>query len=297
MSRFSHRGSSRIGRKPCSAPQTKWDGSRTTPVHQIPLKDEFNQPIVPTEIESPALLRRAIPARPATITPSSSRGCISTPPSPRPAGRPGEPWIWVDERTGTLLPLSYRSWTGVVESRQISASPPGILRFSSAGTWPAAESPSPTSKDMTPESRWNVSGKVEINCLGCHNASRLQNPSEWAKQILRQNFRWAATAAAGLGEVGGMASRLGPTWDIFDGPNPDDSEWAVAPFVKYDKTLFDGKHRAFLDLSYKPDDARCLACHATAPVGGEKIRFRRGRPYGGGNQLRRAATATTSATT
>ena len=25
----------------------KWDGSRTTPVHQIPLKDEFDQPILP----------------------------------------------------------------------------------------------------------------------------------------------------------------------------------------------------------------------------------------------------------
>ena len=25
-------------------------------------------------------------------------------------GRPGEPWIWVDPRTGTQLPLSFRGW-------------------------------------------------------------------------------------------------------------------------------------------------------------------------------------------
>ena len=131
----------------------------------------------------------------------------------------------------------------------------------------------PGDKDVTPESRWSVSGRLEINCLGCHNASRRQNPSEWAKQVLRQNFRWAATAAAGLGEVGGMSSRLRPTWDIFDGPNPDDSEWAVAPSVKYDRTLFDSKHRAFLDLAYKPDDARCLACHAAAPGRMRKFDF------------------------
>src|SRR4030042_2802430 len=31
------------------AQQQKWDGNRTTPVHLIPLKDELDQPIIPTE--------------------------------------------------------------------------------------------------------------------------------------------------------------------------------------------------------------------------------------------------------
>ena len=31
------------------------------------------------------------------------------------AGRPGQPWIWSDARTGTHLPLSYRGWDGTYD--------------------------------------------------------------------------------------------------------------------------------------------------------------------------------------
>ena len=47
----------------------------------------------------------------------------------------------------------------------------------------------------------------------------------------------------------------------------------MAPSVKYNKTLFDSKHKAFLDLNYKADDARCLACHSSAPAGQAKRDF------------------------
>jgi hypothetical protein len=257
--------------KAVSAPQTKWSGSRTTPVHVIPLKDEFSQPIYPTE-SNPLPFSARTTCTPCHDYEVIKRGWHFNAASSSPAGRPGEPWVWVDERTGTLLPLSYRPWPGTWNPRQLGLSAWDFTLLFGRHVAGGGIS-EPDDKEMTPGSRWNVSGKVEINCLGCHGASRLQNQSEWAKQILRQNFRWAATAASGLGEVGGMSSRLGPTWDIFDGPNPDDSEWAVAPFVKYDKTLFDGKQRAFFDLSYKPDDSRCLDCHSSAPVSAKKFEF------------------------
>jgi hypothetical protein len=249
----------------------KWSGSQTSPVHQIPLKDEFDQPIIPTE-KNPLPFSSKYTCAPCHDYSLIRKGRHFDAISAAVSGRPGEPWIWVDERTGTLLPLSYHSWKGSRNPKDLGLSPWDFTllfgRHMSGGG--ISE---PDGQAVTSESRWNVSGKIEIDCLGCHNASRVQNHSEWAKQILRQNFRWAATAAAGLGEVGGMASRLGPTWDVFDGPNPDDSEWAVAPSVKYNKNLFDSKHRAFLDLTYKPDDARCLACHATAPAGIKKYNF------------------------
>ena len=252
-------------------PLPPWAGSRTSPVHLIPLKDEFNQPIVPSG-PNPLPFSAKYSCAPCHDYGVISQGLhFDTALNPGP-GRPAEPWVWVDVRTGTLLPLSYRAWKGAWNPQQLGLSAWDMtLLFGRhmAGGGPAE----PEDKDMTPESRWSVSGKIEINCLGCHNASPRQDPSEWAKQLMRQNFRWAATAAAGLGEVGGMASRLAPTWDLFDGPNPDDSEWAVAPYVKYDKTLFDGKHRAFLDLAYKPADSRCLACHAAVPVGTRKFDF------------------------
>jgi hypothetical protein len=102
--------------------------------------------------------------------------------------------------------------------------------------------------------------------MGCHNASRQQSHSEWAKQVLRQNFRWAATAASGMGEVGGMASRLPSTWDIYDGPNADDTEWAVVPAVKYWPSHFDSKMRVFFDIAPGIEDQRCLACHSVTGI-------------------------------
>jgi len=254
-----------------STEKQKWDGSRISPVHQIPLKDEFNQPIVPTE-SNPLPFSARYTCAPCHDYGVIRQGIHFIPNSPSMAARPSEPWIWVDDRTGTQIPLSAHPWKGVWDPTRLGLSD-WDLTLLFGRHMPGGGTGEPGDKDVTPESRWSVSGRLEINCLGCHNASRRQNPSEWAKQVLRQNFRWAATAAAGLGEVGGISSRLRPTWDIFDGPNPDDAEWAVAPSVKYDRTLFDSKHRAFLDLAYKPDDARCLACHATAPERLRKFDF------------------------
>jgi len=248
-----------------------WDGSRVTPVHQIPLKDEFNQLIVPTE-SNPLPYSSRYTCEPCHDYTKIQQGLhfnAATAPGP---GRPGEPWVLADERTGTFIPLSFKNWKNTWNPADLGLTAWDFtLLFGRHMTGGGIAEPG--EKDMNPGSRWNVSGKIEINCLGCHNASRVQNHSEWAKQVLRENFRWAGTAASGLGEVGGMSSRLKGTWDLFDGPNPDDSEWAVAPSVRYNKNLFDSKHRAFFDLSYKPEDARCLACHSAAPAGMKKFNF------------------------
>jgi hypothetical protein len=256
-----------------AAPQQKqaWDGNRTTPMHLIPLKDEFDQPIIPTEIY-PLPFSSRYTCAPCHDYEVIRKGLHFSDAASFNPGRPGEPWVWVDEKTGTCLPLSYRKWKGLWDPEEIGLSAWDFtLLFGRHMTGGGAAEPS--AKRIAPDSRWNVSGRVEINCLGCHNASNIQSLSEWAKQILRQNFRWAATAASGLGEVNGMASRLVGTWDIFDGPNPDDTEWAIAPSVRYDRTLFDSKHRMFFNLAYKPEDSRCLACHSVAPVGVEKFAF------------------------
>jgi hypothetical protein len=249
----------------------QWDGSRVTPVHQIPLKDEFGLTIVPTE-RNPLPFSARTTCAPCHDYEIIRQGWHFNAGPSDPAGRPGEPWVLVDPRTGTQIPLSFRPWKGSFTLADLGLSAWDFTLLFGRHL-PGGGLAEPVEAEMAPGSRWNVSGKVEINCLGCHNARPVQNPSEWAKQILRENFRWAATAAAGLGEVGGMSSRLAPTWDIFDGPNPDDSEWAVAPSVRYDKTLFDIKHRAFLDIAAKPDDARCLACHAAAPAAVRKFEF------------------------
>jgi hypothetical protein len=250
----------------------KWDGSRVSPVHRIPLKDELDQEIVPSE-SYPLPFSARFTCAPCHDYDMVRKGLHFNAGRPdAPSGRPGEPWIWADEGTGTLIPLSYRKWKGVWEPEAVGLTDWDFTRLFGRHL-PGGGVSEPREEDVTRDSRWDVSGRIEINCMGCHNASPRQDPSEWARQVMRENFRWAATAAAGLGYVGGMASRLAATWDLFDGPSPDDKEWAVPPSVKYDPSLFDAKHKAFLDISYKPDDGRCLSCHSATSIGEAKHEF------------------------
>lgn len=249
-----------------------WDGSRVSPVHRIPLKDELDQEIVPSE-SYPLPFSARFTCAPCHVYDTIGQGLhFNAGGKDIPAGRPGEPWIWADEGTGTMIPISYRKWEGVWHPNAVGLTNWDFTRLFGRHLSGGGVS-EPRAEDVTPDSRWDVSGRLEINCMGCHNASPRQDPSEWTRQVMRENFRWAATAASGLGDVGGMASRLAGTWDLFDGPSPDDKEWAVAPSVRYDAALFDGKHKAFLDISYRPDDSRCLFCHGTAPAGTAKRDF------------------------
>jgi hypothetical protein len=246
-----------------------WDGSRTTAVHWLQLKDEFDLLIVPTFSYSLPYSARYTCA-PCHDYDLIKKGLHFDAASSFQQGRSGEPWIWADPKTGTVLPLSYHDWPGTWDPRELNLSEWDFtLLFGRHMTGGGVSEPG--IEEVSPDSRWNVSGKLEINCMGCHNATREQSHSEWAKQVLRQNFRWAATAASGLGEVGGMTSRLPDTWDLFDGPNPDDTDWAVVPSVKYRLPLFDSKHRVFFDISPRIEDQRCMTCHSVSLVGETRL--------------------------
>jgi hypothetical protein len=249
--------------------KTAWDGSRTTAVHWLQLKDEFDQIIVPSD--SFALpYSTKFTCAPCHDYSTIGKGLHFDARSSGLQGRPGEPWILEDPKTGTVLPLSYRDGPGVWDPGDLGLTPWDFtLLFGRHMTGGGVSDP--PDEEFTPESRWEVSGKLEINCMGCHNASRKQSHSEWGKQVLRHNFRWAATAASGLGEVGGMASRLPGTWDIYDGPNPNDTEWAVVPTVRYWTSDFDSKNRVFFDIAPRIDDQRCLACHSVARAGESRL--------------------------
>jgi hypothetical protein len=260
-----------VASSPLQEQKPAWDGNQTVPVHLMPLRDEFDQPIVPTASYSLPFSSR-FSCAPCHDYSFIAQGQHFNPLAANLSGRAGEPWFWVEEKSGTVLPLSFQKNKGTWAPMEVGLTSWDFAllfgrHMTGGGILELAN------EDMSPDSRWNVSGKIEINCLACHNASRIQSHSEWAKQILRHNFRWAATAASGLGEVGGMASRLPATWDLFDGPNPDDTEWAVVPSVQYNPGLFDSKHRVFLDIAPKPEDQRCLVCHSVTPVDAGKQDF------------------------
>ena len=243
--------------------KSTWSGSLISPLHRIPLMDGFNQKIIPAAPDSPPFSTRntCAPCHDYDRISGGTHFNFRTRPE---TDRITEPWVLVEEKAGVQLPISFQNYPGLWSPEKLGMSTWQFVNLfgpnlNGGGLGEPAE------KEITPDSRWNVSGKLEINCLGCHNKSYLQDHSEWVKQVMRQNFRWAATAASGLGEVTGMASRLPGTWSIIDGPNPDDHEWAVVPEVKYNQNFFDSKNNAVLDLSHQPEDSRCLACHSVTP--------------------------------
>ena len=245
-----------------------WDGGRTIPVHRFGLNDEDNVDIVPQAQNAMPFSARTtcgICHKYETVSSGWHFNYMDTNVAP---GRVGEPWVWVDTFTGTQLPLSYRGWKGMYQPQSL-----GIERWDFTKQFgrhfPGGGAGDPPDLFEDANARWTVSGKLEINCLGCHSGAAAQDHTEWVKQVMRENFRWAATAAGGLGDVGGMATRTKNTWLPFMGSNPDDKTFAVPPFINYDLKQFDGKNRVVFDMR-KPEDRRCLICHSVTPTHAEK---------------------------
>jgi len=113
--------------------------------------------------------------------------------------------------------------------------------------------------------RWFVTGPIEKNCMACHQTDGLYDPSEWAKQTLRENWSGAPLAASGLARVEGMNARLNAAWDPSVAENPDDHLFKVPQKIVYNPASFDDKGR-FLFRVGKPKNENCLACHAACQV-------------------------------
>jgi nitrate/TMAO reductase-like tetraheme cytochrome c subunit len=246
-----------------------WDGNKTTPVHRFNLMDENGEAILPAQPETaPLSVKQTCGSCHDYDTIAKGRHFNYLDPSVKP-GRMNQPWVLVDEKTGTQLPLSYRKWdlANVWRPDQIGMT---LWEFTKAfgRHLPGGGATEPATPE-TGNMRWVVSGGAEINCFACHNRSPRQDMSEWAKQMARENYRWAATGASGLGDVNGMASRQKPEWDKDQGPALDDRKFAIPPSVTYDATQFDSKGRAWLNVG-KPDDQRCLYCHSVAKAGEER---------------------------
>jgi hypothetical protein len=187
------------------------------------------------------------------------------------AGRAGEPWIWVDPRTGTQLPLSYRAWPGTYtpEATGISAWQ-FVLKFGShlPGGGPGLLEGVKETEGDDPASagRWRLSGPLSIDCMVCHSNDRAYSREVWAKQIDRENFAWAPTAALGLAQVTGEVKRLK---DDFE-PNAaegDQSSGPNLPQATYYQARFNADKEVFFDVVRTPPNRACYYCHTTQPVG------------------------------
>lgn len=181
-------------------------------------------------------------------------------------GRPGQPWVWSDERTGTHLPLSYRGWKGTHDPGalgltrwQVAAKLSGYMPGGGVGSEEslaeklAAESLVAEGS----EDRTSVTGEVPVDCMLCHrNAGSGYSPFVWTEQIEDENFAYAPTAALGLGTVSGNMARLKEDFD----PKAEDAA-SQLPKLTYEASQFRSDGKVFFDLVRKPKNDSCYYCH------------------------------------
>ncbi len=175
------------------------------------------------------------------------------------AGRPGEPWILTDERTGTQVPLSYRGWPGTRQPSEFGLDAVAFL------TEFARQLPGGSSSYTGAErgsGRFRVTGDLDIDCMICHSADRSWSHERWAKTTATQDFAWASAAAMGLAKIDGSVRGLP---DDFD----KDAEGAAGklPKVTYDRSRIGPDGKVFFDVVRRPTNASCMTCHTRQQVG------------------------------
>jgi len=244
-----------------------WDGGRNMPVHRLALNDAFGDTIVPTSQTALPISTKKTCGQCHDYETIAAGWHFNMSRADAPAGRPAQPWFLVDAVTGSQIPMSLRNWPGLYSPSQLGMSNwEFVLAFGRHLPGGDIADPADIYAEGGPRARWEVSGPIEINCFACHSTDKEYDHSEWVRLISRHNFRWSATGALGLGEVGGMGSRVGDYWGMLRGLNRDDAIFAVPPHMKYDASKFDAKNRTVLDLG-KPRNENCLSCHSTTQAG------------------------------
>jgi len=116
------------------------------------------------------------------------------------------------------------------------------------------------------KSRFRESGVVEGDCLMCHlKGYRLDRRND---QLALRNYRWAATAGAGLGEIKGAVFTPARAGAPSDDGTPAKGEWNLSrrPVVRYawrNGKLFtpEGKFRGSALISRSVETDNCTQCH------------------------------------
>ena len=183
-------------------------------------------------------------------------------------GRPGEPWILTDRRTGTQLPVSARRWPGTFSPAEAGLS--GFqftLAFGRHMPGGGFGDPPKKAADDSPEAvRWGISGNLEIDCLFCHTGETQHDPDEAARQVEYQNFRWRPTAALGVAAIRGEARKIPDDFDPDAPPNPDFPDRAL-PIIDLNGVRFDADNRVLFNVPRDAPPGRCYFCHTVRPVG------------------------------
>jgi hypothetical protein len=193
-----------------------WGGDRTMPVHLIPLRDERNELIVPTETNPMAFSAR-FTCGPCHDYDTVRGGWHFNAGRTEKNGRPGQPWVWVDEKTGTWLPLTSRNWPGSWNPAVLGLTPWDMtLLF---GRHMPGSGPGEPPGEDAGRSFLERSGFAKPTAWPATALHRARTTANGPKQVLRQNFRWVQPPPQPEKERHRFAPASGTSTT---GPDPDD---------------------------------------------------------------------------
>ncbi len=251
------------------------DGSRAPSIHLIPLfvesdKGEKGGQVDPNDEQAMPFSTRWTCGECHSYGTISRGWHFSAADANVPAGRPGEPWVYFDSKLGLQIPLSYRVWPGTFRPEKMGWSKHEFTRIFGRHM-PGGGPGEVTATEPDDIAKQYVSGKLEVNCLACHNAHPGQDqgsPTGYAVQVSRTNFRWAAAASSEFADVTGSAADMPPTYDPFMA----EGEGPKAPRVAYNKNAFDTKGNVLVQITREASNQRCYFCHSdlTCDTGGKK---------------------------
>jgi hypothetical protein len=241
------------------------DGNRAQPVHLIKLYDERGIVIEPGDTPVVPFSAKQTCRQCHDYGKISAGWHFNTASDSIPPGRPGEPWIYVNRAAVTQIPLSYRRWPGTYSPEQIGMSAFKFVSTFGRQSAGGGVGEDPRFEDVDDELRWQISGKLEVNCLSCHDAEPGHNQAEYAQQTMRQNFRWAAAASSGFASMRGAARDMPNSYDMYGLILPEKPD-AVPPSISYNPSRFDDQGRVLFDVERRVPSGRCYFCHSSKVV-------------------------------
>jgi len=139
------------------------DGNKSVPVHLLKLYDEFDHVIKLDD-------RPVFPFSPK----QTCRKChdyekirrgwhFNAADSGVAAGRPGEPWIFVDRQAAVQIPLSYRRWKGTYLPNAVGLSSFKFLTTFGRHVPGGGGGENENAQELNDYLRWQVSGNLEVN--------------------------------------------------------------------------------------------------------------------------------------
>ncbi len=181
-------------------------------------------------------------------------------------GRPGEPFILTDPATRTQIPLSYRGWAGTFKPSEVGLSDfEFITNFARHLPGGGAGEPANIHSNDPQMGRMLITGKLEIDCLICHQTAARYDHEARFNALKAQNFRWTPTVAAGLGVFASFKS----AGSIADSWRPGRPAPSTLPLIKYNLSRFDPAGNVLFQVSRRPPANNCYYCHTSESALGD----------------------------